>query len=400
MKQNYKSNSNCVATNVTCVTWNLPGITCLGIKTGDTLDEVTFAIVTKLCENTGLDLEDIDLECLIEKLDITEPTTKTIRTYLQLAYDNDCKLYDLIQQLREEINPATPPLQLDLKCLKQTDPFGAPIPYTTQTVLQDLINQGCGFVAQIAGLSSAITAVNIRINDLPAPYVEPTLTTCLSSTPKSSSATLTLLASDYCAYKKKIGSIAQIDAAIGNQSDVLADPLFPISDLLPLVGSLSESDYNQWVFISNNYKRLLDLEACACRAKCSDIKIGFNPIDQEDGESIVIDFSGDYGNYIPTDYALQTDSTIVFIDKTKKQKTYPLPTTPGVFKTEYTTAPYDISMLDLDGMMTIKVCVKLKNLKTGEVCCKCEEAQHMFIGGCSYCELTTTEAVTIIYKNC
>lgn len=401
MKDKRRKMSDCVATNVTCVTWNLPGIPCLGIQTGDTMDEVTFAIVEKICAlGINDDLENIELQCLIDKLDITVPAQKTVSTFLQLAFDNDCALFDLIKDVKDLINTPNIPLVLDLKCLAQFDSFGNQLPYTAQSVLQSLITQGCGFVSQIAGLSGAITTTNIRIDNI-TPYTEPSLTSCLFSGPKTLSQATVILASDYCSFRAKVGTIASIESAIGNQTPILADPLFPISDLLALPVSLSDSDFNQWEFISNLYKRLLDLEACACRAKCSDIKIGWNVIDQEDGKSIVIDFSGDYGNYIPIDYQLQSDSTVTFIDINKKPKSYPLPTGTGIFKTEYESVPYDISMLDLSGMMVIKVCVKLLNTKTGEICCKCEESEHFFVGGCSYCELTSTSGdVTVIYENC
>ena len=400
MKNKNDKYIDCISTNVTSVTWNLPPVSCLGIKTGDSMDLVTFAIVQKICASFGdTNLDDIELSCIVDLFDVNEPTERSVATLLQLAFDNECTLFNLIQDVRELITNDVP-LSLDLKCLATYDAFGNQIAYNEKTVFQFLINQVCILVGQISGLTISISNLQAQINALPAPYTEPNLNTCIAGTPKTTSQTVQLIASDYCAYKIKVGTIGAIDQAIGAQPVVIdiTDPLFANVDLVTPVTSMANSETNQWVFIESMLQRLKGLEACACVAKCSDIKIGFNVVDQVDGASLVLDFSGDYGNYIPSDYALQTDSTITFIDANKKQKSYPLPTTPGVFKTEYESVPFDISMLDLNGMMVIKVCVKLKNTKTNEICCKCEEVQHMFVGACSYCEIKALSEVTIIFS--
>ena len=119
MEKKNSKKYDCIKTNVTCVEWNLPPIPCLGIETGDMLDDVTFAIVDKLCNSIGsTDLSEIDLQCILDRLDLTEPSTRTIASLLQLAFDNDCRLYDLIQEVRDLITNDTP-LSLDLKCLAQ-----------------------------------------------------------------------------------------------------------------------------------------------------------------------------------------------------------------------------------------------------------------------------------------
>lgn len=395
-------NSGCIQTNASCVIWNLPPIKCLGIKTGDRLDTVTFAIVEKICNSMGnTDLEDIELQCILDKFDINEPSERTIVSLLQLAFDNECALYDLIQEVKALIQDDTK-LTLDLKCLKQLDSYGNQIDYTEQTVLQSLINSVCILFSNLESISASILSINQRIDDLPAPYTEPNLTTCLSGTPRTSSQTLQLLASDYCAYKPKVGTVGEIDAAIGAQPTVVdvTDPLFNNSDLINPVNSLANSDQNQWVFLNSLFTRIKQLEACACKFKCSDIKLMFNVEDQEDGNQVVLNFSGDYGNFIPDSFDVDTDSTITFIDKNKSQKTYTIPTgDTDTLNTEWVSPSYDISMLDLTGMLTIKVCVKLKDTETDQICCKCEEVQHMFVGACSFCEITASEDTTIVFKN-
>ena len=402
MKKKNKIYSDCVSTNVTCIKWNLPPIPCLGIQTGDMLDVVLFGILDKVCSAVGTtDLSQIELQCLISKLNITEPSQRTIVTLFQLAYDNDCKLYDLIQQVRNLITNSVP-LTLDLKCLATFDSFGNQLPYNEQTVLQSLITNVCLLITNIAGFAQDILNVNIRIDNLPAPYTEPNISSCLSGTPKTTSQTVALLATDYCTFKDKVGNSSLINQAIGAQPTIIdnTDPLFANPDLITPPTSLANSDVNQWVFIESLLNRIKSLEACACKFDCSDIKIAFNVEDQENGEQVALRFSGDYGNFIPSDFDISTDSKITFIDKNKSQKSYTIPVgNINTLNTEWLSPDYDISMLDLSGLITIKVCGKFINTATGQICCKCEETQHMFVGTCSFCEISATAEVTIIFKN-
>ena len=394
-----RDRDNCIPTNVTCVKWNLPPIPCLGIETGDYLDDITFALVSKVCQAfSDQDLSDIDIQCIIDRLNITEPSEKTVATFLQLASDNNCRLYDLIQAVKELITNDDSSLSLDLKCLAQYDSYGNQLPYNEQSVLQSLINQGCSLIGQIAGLSSAIQETNIRIDNLPAPYTEPNLSTCLSGTPKSLSQTVQLLASDYCTYKEKVGLDTQIDAAISQFPDTSTNLDFPNSDLLPLVSALADGDYNQNILLKYLYEQVLALQACACKVKCDDVKIGYEVFDDnEDGSSVTVSFNPEYGFYLPSG-AIPQEVKITFIDRSKKQLVYTVLNPDTTFIPGFSPV-YNISALDLNAPITIKVCTKIQ-INGTEICCNCEEKEHMFVGGCDFCSVTATDTVTIIYKIC
>lgn len=401
MQNKNRRTTDCVTTLATCVKWNLPDIPCLGIKTGDFLDDITYAIVAKLCAITGGDLDTINLQCLIDKLDITEPAVKTVSTFLQLAFDNDCALYDLIQEVRTLINNEEAPLTLDLKCLTVLDSFNNPLPYTLQTVLQSLITEACIVRSQIAGLNGAIITVNQRIDNLPTPYVEPSLiSACLYAGTKPLNQLVTILATDYCAYKVVVGSIPEIQDAISRQPTIanITDPLYNHPDLQIGVTNMGQDQANQWVFIESLLGRLVALEGCACKIKCDDIKIGFEIFDSSvDASSVELNFGLQYGFYLPTG-SIPQEVKITFIDKDKKQLIYTILNPSTTFIAGFAPV-YNLSALNLNDPIVIKVCTKIQ-INGNEVCCNCTEKEHMFTGGCGFCTITATDDVTIIYKIC
>jgi hypothetical protein len=221
----------------------------LGIKTGDALDEITFAITKKICEiSQPLDLSSVSAQCLKDKLGIELPLNKTIATYLQLVIDNQCTLVDLIKAIQDRLDDIlNPTLILDLKCLSFNDGNGNPLTYVVKDVLQLLINEACAIRNQIIGLNGAIAAVNIRIDNLPPSYVEPTITSCLYTGTKSLSIATQLLASDYCTYRTNIGTITEIQTAIGRQCANLGAEFLTNANFNQIVSNMAQSLSNLWI---------------------------------------------------------------------------------------------------------------------------------------------------------
>ena len=168
MKKKNKIEFNCVKSFPQCIQWNLGDIPSLGIVNGDYLDEMIYAIVNKLCDlSDPLDLSTLSLQCLIDKLDITEPTPRNIQTIFQLLINNDCSLKDLIDNLQDQINDInTSTLVLDLKCLAQFDVYGNPLPYDLKSVLQSLINEVCSLRTEVNYLNVVVVDLQTQINNI------------------------------------------------------------------------------------------------------------------------------------------------------------------------------------------------------------------------------------------
>lgn len=394
-----KNNGNCVKTPVTCIEWNLPGIPCLGIETGDMLDDVTFALVEKICSSLqGTDLSNVDLQCIIDKLNVTEPAQKTIQTLLQIAFDNDCKLYDLIQEVRAIALSNTPTLSLDLKCLAQIDSYGNQLSYNQQSVFQLLLNEACAVRNQLAALSLSFASLQQQVNNLPDPYTEPTIPpNCVHSTSQILSNSVTLLASDYCSYKGNVGSPEQINSSIGKQPVIVdvTDPLFNNPELVFLPTSMAEDNQNQWIFIKSLLGRLRDLEKCACQVKCSDITIGFIVV-FEDDNTATLRFTNGAGSNIP---AIFTDcGSILTISGSSGMVAAPidLSTINDGIAQNVELEGIDVSMFEPGELLTFDINVNL--CSEGQSCQKCVSRTVKNTSGC--CTITASGPVTIIYQTC
>ena len=392
MQSKNKLITNCIKTYPRCIEWNLAPIPCLGIQTGDTLDEITFAIVRKICEIAGDDLSSIDIQCLIDKLGAVEPLNKTLHTYLQLIIDNECKLSDLITAINNRIDSiATPSLILDLKCLATLDSFGNQLPYNVQTVLQALISQACIIRNQIAGFTGALQLINIRIDNLPVSYTEPSLTSCLY-TNQPTSAALNILASDYCTYKGILGTVANIQTAIGRQCAGLNTQFASDAKFIQSPTSQAHTINNLWLTVCDLRARLVTLEGCACKITCKDVLVGFS-VTFNDNKTATLNFTGGAGTFIPTGYADCGSS--VTIKNDAGVTTNPISI---AIAQELSSINIDISMFEAGEYLTFSVNAAICG--NGSNCNKCITKVVRNTSGCCLITNSATTPVTITYKTC
>jgi microcystin-dependent protein len=146
--QQGKAFSNCFTTvSDLCVMYTGDPIESLGICTGDNLKEVEAVILTKIQEQAsgaGIELADITPNCQFIA-DLLLGKDKSLGTLLQAAFDAECTLYSLIQQIQSDVNS---PYAFDLKCLT------TPANPSRDDIMQSLINNGCANTADIAQIKA------------------------------------------------------------------------------------------------------------------------------------------------------------------------------------------------------------------------------------------------------
>lgn len=392
-KHNY--DRTCVTVFPRCIVWDLGDIPCLGIKTGDTLDEITFAITKKICEiSQPLDLSSVSAQCLKDKLGIDLPLNNTISSYLQLIIDNQCKLVDLIVAIQDQLNSlSNTSLTLNLRCLTPFDPGGNPLAYNVQSVLQILVNEACDIRNSIVGLNGAITALNIRINNLPAPYVEPSIGgTCLYAGLKPLNQALIIFATDYCTYKSNVGTVIEIQTAIGRQCNGLNTLFNSNPNFIQTPLNLSNTINNQWVTICNLLGRISTLEDCACKKSCDDIKIGFITT-FNDNNTVTLSFTSGAGSNIPLGF---TDcGSILTIKNDNGVSTLPINV---IVAQNGDTVDVDISMFEDGSYLTFDLNSKLCG--NGLTCEKCVSKVVRNTTGCCLITNSGAQTISITYKIC
>jgi hypothetical protein len=142
-----------IVTTSNCTIWQGEAVPLLGICTGDTLTEVETAVITKLLtitDGTGIELSSITPGCTFMSQQLIGKD-KTLDVLLQVLFDSNCTLKQLVDNLTTQINT---PYNYDPKCL-------APGTYTTESLLQAVVNEVCDLKSQVDNLTSQLENGNL-----------------------------------------------------------------------------------------------------------------------------------------------------------------------------------------------------------------------------------------------
>lgn len=301
MKQKNTESFNCVKSYTQCIQWNLGDIPSLGLSNGDYLDDVVYAIVAKLCElSNPLDLSTLSLQCLIDKLNNTEPVPRTIQTIFQLLIDNECTLKDLIDNLQDQINDINgSTLVLNLKCLTQYDPYGNPLPYDLKSVLQSLIDVVCQLKTDVAYLLGVVVDLQEQINNIHVvPYELPNITTCISANKKLDVA-VNDVATSLCSLRTATGTEVQLQTAMANQCSNFNSEFGTIPGWNVSPVNLAQSYSNLELAFCDVLGRLKVMETTCCGPTCDKIKLGFSVEVDKELKTIKFCFNSGAGTFIP-----------------------------------------------------------------------------------------------------
>lgn len=398
-KNKNSKTSGCIESFSSCTVWNGVNIPCLNIETGDCLNDVIFNIADKICEALQpIDLSNISLQCLIDKLGIVEPSEKTIPSILQILIDNDCKLYDLIKLVESKIiNPNTI-LNLDLKCLVTRDIFGT-IPQVTQLQLdQLLIDKVCSLQTRVGDLEIKVIDLQNQIDNIELPpYTEPVISSCLYSN-KPVSQAVNLTSTKVCQMENKIGNNSQIDVAIGRQCASLASLFITNPNFIQNPSTLAETNNNQWIIICNLLDRLVSIEQTCCAPSCDKIKIGFIYSYDADTRELILEFTSGAGTFIPSGF---TDCGSQFSIKDCDGNII-LTNTSSISNNASIsfTLPLGVCTDKLNISIKTKFCLRDNNNVIILTCQDCYNKDIKLEPLC--CEVTNSGSVpiTIIYKKC
>lgn len=397
MKARNSNTSGCVTTiPSSCIPWSGPSLPALGIKTGDSITDVEWAIANKvLCIEKELDVTDLDISCLIEKAN-SKPEDRTFKDIFQLLYDNQCSLKELIDAANGG-TPEMPAVNINLRCLKKFDDFGNEIAQDLNTALQSIVNQICTNTTDIAGLKTKTISLQDQIDnlDLTPVVTEPTVVTCLNPTAKPVSQAVSIIAQDACTYKTKVGSVTDIQSSIARQPEGLNDILGTEEGWILSPANFAQAYNNSQIVIANLLARIKLIEDNCCKVDCDSIKVGFDVVANEDGDAIFIKFTSKAGTKIPTGF-VDTGSVLTITDSTDVSVEYPIEVANGASEGEF-----QITGLYLGDFLNININVKMS--ADGLTCEKCVSRRWMPNANCAYCEINVegtdpTSVIIVTYE--
>lgn len=392
---NSNRNTTCInATTSTCTTWTGKSIPSLGVESGQTMTDTMYKVSCAVIDIMGdIDLQDLDISCLLDKTPIL-PINKNVRLILQLLMENQCSLKTLIDKAGGTQDVSTP-IVVNMKCLKKFDDFENEIPQDLNAALQSIINQVCSSVADIALLKNTTANLQTQIDNIPVvpQYVEPSIVTCITPTPKPTSQQVPIAIQDYCDYKDKVGQVTDVQQAIARQPAGLNTLLAAVDGWIINPQNLAQSENNLWLLSANLLARVKNMEENCCKSTCKDITLAMLITPNSDGDAITIQFSTYLGTNIPTGFVDDGNSVLTITDVDGNFVQYPI-----VVSEDAKQGPFSFAGLNVNSPMTAGVNASLTS--TVLTCQKCISKQFIPGGGCPVCLITgagTTGTVTIVY---
>lgn len=268
--------------NATEIQWDGPSIPCIGICHKDMVSDIVYKVAKRVCEIVDdiESLKTLDLSCLLEYCENCDED-KSLKHIVQLLFNNDCSLKELIDDLVDLANDKSKlVLDLDLTCLTACSSYSTIVPdqfncnspiiileecaYTPYTACpcpeQDFINE-CGetteytlndllqyLIDRVCCHSDIISQMETRIDDLEAAYTaitstlpdfyqEPVLTTCVNPIGRIHSLVTGIIANYICSLRYDLGSTSEVNVTLskacitdyvfnfeGNEDGVLIGP--------------------------------------------------------------------------------------------------------------------------------------------------------------------------------
>lgn len=392
---------NCIPTPSSCVEWNGGEVKYLGICDGDSLNNLLWEVITKLKEIAGEDLSAFDIEGLLDICNQKAPSEITIISILNLLKANQICLKDFIDTLNDKLDEllSEKGVTVNLKCYAEFDNLGNSLSITRAQLDQLIIDNLCAQKVRIETLEGKVVSLQSQIDniDINPAVDEPEFITCVDGTLKPTSGQVISIATSLCELKNETGTGAEIQSALGN-----TPAIFSTLEYLGLAGwiigaSTLADNYNN-LLIAFNYiiGRIDDIEDNCCAPACSDVKLGFTAIYNEDNTGIIVKFTAGAGTEIPSGF-LDIGSTITVTDIDGNVETFTT-SNPDLIANN---AEIEISItgLNLNGELIVNVDANMSN---GTLTCSKCLSKIIKKAQCDYCEICatgTTGNIVVIYES-
>ena len=387
-----EGNINCIETVTSCSIWDGPELRCLDICKGDSLNDTIYAIARKICAAVSADdFSTLSLQCLVDKLNATIPTERSLINILQLLIDNECKLADMISDLEELITDPNAELDLDMKCLEVLDPFGNPIPVTQASLNQVLINAICDIKDDITSLNATVIDLQQQIDDIDTtPYTEPEFATCLTTGIKPLSGVVQEGFQEICDFNDLVGTTSSIQTAISAQCSGLSTELQSTPGWTINPTSAAQSLNNLWIAFCNMRDRVIDIETNCCAPTCDKVKVGFITT-FNDNQTVTLSFTPGAGTNIPSGF---TDcGSSITISNSNGVTAGPFPIT---IEQGSDSDDIDVSAFQPGETLTFSILAKLCSKTVN--CEKCYGKVVQYLTGCCSITNTSDQPITFTYS--
>ena len=389
---------NCIPTPASCIDWNCGDIEFLGICNGDSLCNVIWEIVNKLQEIAGEDIASFDIDEMLSICNQKAPVEVTLISILTLLKNNDICLKDYIDTLNDKINELSSAqgVKVNLKCYNELDNLGNSLSITREQLDQLVIDQLCNHKSRIEFIEGDLISLHNEIaNMLLNPVIdEVDFATCINPAVLPTSTQVIGIANELCDLEEQLGVPTDISTALGLTPGDLNAEFGLITGWTLSPQNLAQNYGNLLLEVENLRQRLITIEETCCKIDCTDVMLGFTAAFNEDNDGVIIKFTAGAGTNIPAGFTDQ-GSTITITDEQGNVETFNTSDPDLIANNAIIEVP--VSTLLTTGDVNINIDTNMSNGTL--TCSKCLN-KTIKRAACSFCVLTATDDVTIVYKLC
>lgn len=392
---------NCIPTPSSCVEWNGGEVKYLGICDGDSLNNLLWEVINKLKEIAGEDLSAFDLEGLLDICNQKAPSEITLISILNLLKANQICLKDFIDTLNNKLDEllSEKGVSVNLKCYAEFDNLGNSLSITRAQLDQLIIDILCDHKNRIETLEGKVVSLQNQIDniDINPAVDEPEFTTCVDAVSKPTSGQVKSIATSLCELKDVTGTGADIQSAMGNTPAIFGTiEYLALAGWIPAPSTLAENYNNLLIAFNYVIGRVDNIEDTCCAPACSDVKLGFTAIYNEDNTAIIIKFTAGAGTEIPSGF-LDIGSTITVTDIDGNVETF-VTSNPDLIANN-AQIEITITGLNLNGDLIVDVDANMSN---GTLTCSKCLSKTVKKAQCDYCQICADgsdgSSVVIIYQ--
>lgn len=288
------------------IPWEGSNLPCIGLCKGDMVSDVVYKVANELCKiKKELDLEDLDLKCVIDICLSCPDPEKTLKTVLQLIINKVCTLEELINNFTPGQSSFDEKIITVASCfLPMQNSEGdsiSKLPHSDYTRV--IANKVCSILTSINSLDLRLDATELDITILynsianlgELPKISPTCITPTNS-PISLDVAVTLIEQQFCAIKGALGTSDKLIQGVGKQPDNLSElprlsgngTMSSITGWVQQPSNVADTLPNLWLTVDDIRGALKTVLDNCCKVDCDSIKIDFDVVLNDDGKPVLL----------------------------------------------------------------------------------------------------------------
>jgi archaellum component FlaC len=297
-------------TTTECVFWQGGDISCLNIENGQKISVSIKNVADEICNiKDSLNLEDLDLKCVVDYCLSCPQPDKTLKIILQLLINKVCNIQDLLNDISNATEDTSSNIRLASCFQYVTDAGDLIVELPHEEYTKRIANQVCQIKLELSSLQDEVQDVRDDLNNLTnrVQVLEQSTgdevsSDCLFTGTRSLDDAFSLLDQAFCQTRSVVGLSTDANLAIAQQCEGLNAEFASNPAWVTGPTNLAQTIRNIWIVLCKRSEEIKTIQTNCCAFDCEDVKIGF-VVAFEDGLEVVrLRFTAGSGTNIPNGF--------------------------------------------------------------------------------------------------